>query len=230
MKSPKHWMPIVGGFIVFFTFIVKEGLMEHWKETADAIDRANTAYKTQKELDELDRSIKEILDYTTGRIKTGATSLNDTEARLSADQSFETYLEATHEEMKLLLEKMPENKADAATLAGLKSDTEKAKVLVRKMGALEFDSIVFGSDATKLQVIKKEHSQTQGEAEIALKDDTDRMDRFVQQELTKAESVHQRNGLYARWAWWISAFLFAVGWGLGLVGKLYGVPEAGGVD
>jgi len=30
------------------------------------------------------------------------------------------------------------------------------------------------------------------------------------------------------WSWWISAFLFALGWGLGLLGRLYGVPEAAG--
>jgi hypothetical protein len=43
-----------------------------------------------------------------------------------------------------------------------------------------------------------------------------------------AEGTQAQNELLARFAWWISTCLYAFGWGLGLLGKLYGVPEAAG--
>ena len=42
--------------------------------------------------------------------------------------------------------------------------------------------------------------------------------------LQEAEIIRERNAIYAKYAWWISAALFALGWGLGLLGKLKGVP------
>ncbi len=48
--------------------------------------------------------------------------------------------------------------------------------------------------------------------------------------LSEAEVIRRRDERLATRAWWLSMFLFTVGWGLGLLGKLYGVPEAAGGD
>jgi hypothetical protein len=54
--------------------------------------------------------------------------------------------------------------------------------------------------------------------------DTGNLEHHV---LDDAEETRRRNETKSRYAWWISAALFSLGWGLGLVGKLYGVPEVG---
>jgi hypothetical protein len=58
----------------------------------------------------------------------------------------------------------------------------------------------------------------------------DAASKFVDTTLIRAESVRKMNEIRAEDAKWISGFLFTLGWGLGLVGKLYGVPEAAGGD
>lgn len=60
----------------------------------------------------------------------------------------------------------------------------------------------------------------------SLTDFSNDYDDFVQRLLKSAEYTRSREETYSKWAWWASATLFALGWGLGLVGKLYGVPEA----
>src|SRR5579862_3953488 len=52
LRSPKHWMPIAGAFIVFFTFIAKEGLGEHWRQVAEAIDTAQYRYSIKADTSE----------------------------------------------------------------------------------------------------------------------------------------------------------------------------------
>jgi hypothetical protein len=44
--------------------------------------------------------------------------------------------------------------------------------------------------------------------------------------LEHARVIRTRNAQYSIVSWWMSAFLFALGWTIGLVGKLYGVSGA----
>ena len=46
--------------------------------------------------------------------------------------------------------------------------------------------------------------------------------------LDEAKTLRARDESKARWAWWIAAVLYTVGWGLGLLGKIYEVPTVGG--
>jgi hypothetical protein len=62
-------------------------------------------------------------------------------------------------------------------------------------------------------------------AEVVLMDDISAITEDLE---AQAEQIRRRNNAYAHIAWWASALLFAFGWGLGLLGKLYGVPEAAG--
>jgi hypothetical protein len=51
------------------------------------------------------------------------------------------------------------------------------------------------------------------------------IDRLQKDILADAKNTRGINLKYSGWAWWTSFFLFAFGWALGLVGKLYGVRE-----
>lgn len=58
----------------------------------------------------------------------------------------------------------------------------------------------------------------------------DDVNEFGSGMLIIAEETQAQNEFRARFAWWISSALYALGRGLGLVGKVYGVPEATGGD
>ena len=53
-------------------------------------------------------------------------------------------------------------------------------------------------------------------------------DKLAEEILLRADQTIERNEHRARFAWWISTVLFAIGWSLALIGRLYGVHEAGG--
>ena len=48
------------------------------------------------------------------------------------------------------------------------------------------------------------------------------------QVLKNAENIKQRNELLSKYAGWISSGLFVLEWGLGLIGKIYGVATGAG--
>jgi hypothetical protein len=53
-KRQTHLLIFAGALIVFSTFIVKEGLRDYWRETAEAIDTAQYIYSLKTKLSEQD--------------------------------------------------------------------------------------------------------------------------------------------------------------------------------
>jgi|SRR5215468_8467793 len=45
-KKRSHLLTFVGALIVFSTFITKEGIVEHWKDTVSAVDTAEYRFRT----------------------------------------------------------------------------------------------------------------------------------------------------------------------------------------
>jgi hypothetical protein len=60
IKEPKHWMPLLGAFIVFVTFIVKEGFRDHWKDDASALETAQYIYGVQSQARSIQVQIEQI--------------------------------------------------------------------------------------------------------------------------------------------------------------------------
>jgi len=50
LKKHNHILTYLGALIVFSTFIVKEGLREHWQDVAEAIERVRYIYTLRSDI------------------------------------------------------------------------------------------------------------------------------------------------------------------------------------
>src|SRR5579871_4519433 len=60
LKEPKHWFPLVGAFIVFITFVVKENVRENAKEALGAFDAAQASFDLRNENAVITQSLAQI--------------------------------------------------------------------------------------------------------------------------------------------------------------------------
>jgi hypothetical protein len=254
LRDPKHWLPIVGAFIVFITFIVKDGLHERWKDTADAFESAER-FASQKQMS------KGILEAITAL----STKKTPSQIAFSAipfqdeDENEQRWDEQINKDTNLALRDLMNTWSDADNLEILLNllPPEDSAHVERKKGEHLYDET---NDL--IATIDKKHT-AYGEAQHALlrtedyrqaikelkkktADELAPLNERLDNELINvsaqayslqtatldhAKAIRERNRLNEKYAKWISAALFGLGWGLGLLGKFYGVPEvAGGGD
>jgi hypothetical protein len=218
-RKHAHQLVFFGAFIVFATYVTREGLSEHWKSTAEAMSNARLLYtvglvsrRLGNGLGELQRSIRDI-NKTTSQRFSWEVILN-----LDKQRAFDRCVSAgvAIEEMQLLTEALPQGHQNLKALEDLrkqKGDLEKELLDYQsKFPRLSKMTVALAEQSTLLT----DHSNN-----LAMR--TGLLESDVRKE---AEIVQKRNDRYLRIASWISAGLFVLGWGLGLLGKLYGVPEA----
>lgn len=211
-------MTYIGAFIVFFTFIVKEGLGERWKKTAEAIEtarhfqsldkREHSGLTMMSRIQEDTSALREDIEkhWRPGRYSPSEPELIDelTVLRSTVLQPLES--------AKSLINVLPDQKVFKARLDSLEKSEDE----------INYDA--FGiianpgpSDVKRLLTLIAKTNDLYSPAQ-----------KLEDEVLAYADDVQSRNEHNSHFAWWIAAVLFALGWGLGLVGKLYGVPEAAG--
>jgi hypothetical protein len=230
-KNPKHWMPIVGAFIVFMTFIVKEGLREHWKDTADAIDLAEyiygiradtTAIKKEQETEEEVRFLESVK-----RAKIKFDNYQPLVVATGHNSAILRHTQTTLAGLDILTDTLPVT--DANRLLSTKFHSAAVALDARINAA--YKKIEEARDARRRNEKPPHMSNAIYEELIEPVGTLDYNVQKLQQDvLDDAEKTRQTNRRRSEWAWWISSGLYALGWGLSLVGKLYGVPEAAGGD
>ena len=62
LRANSHLLVVVGALIVFLTFVIKEGLREHWKGTADAIETAEYFYPLMAQTAEIRQEVRKVAD------------------------------------------------------------------------------------------------------------------------------------------------------------------------
>src|ERR1700733_6856969 len=60
IREPKHWLPIVGGLIVFVTFVGKEGYEDKWRSRAEALETAEYIYGVRDAANQTQLRVKEL--------------------------------------------------------------------------------------------------------------------------------------------------------------------------
>src|SRR5579862_7929274 len=228
-KRHAHLLVFFGALIVFLTFIVKEGLHERWKEDADAIEMAQYVF-------EIKTHTAELLQARPDRLHPG--NLNEEIAKAMNRSNVEEGID-----LVMSVERQRENTGArigaAKILANVLDSKDQDREYVTK---LRLESYAISQEATRLwnkaftirtdKPMKYEEAQqfeNEAQANFDALYNLDGQLRSVQSRLySNAENVKSRHRMYATWTFWISAFLFVVGWSLGLLGKLYGVPDAAG--
>jgi hypothetical protein len=218
-----HWLTYFGALIVFLTFVVKEGLRERWKDTADAIDRAQHAYQ--------DSESRMATSDTLDGIRT---ELHQLRVRLAPNGPDEQDIEASHADNQANLGSLLTTSENTLTNLDKLAKTVTFSDAIRKRTAEMHDRARdYRAEVDQLRTMKTPRPLTQEYVSQQLSTDLDGARLAIAvidldgDTLQEAETIRERNAVYAKYAWWISAALFALGWGLGLLGKLKGVPAAG---
>jgi hypothetical protein len=211
----------------------------------------------QERYTDLRRSITEVWDSLEIVLKHRGESSKNFLLRFSFRESMESAteklanIERLESQMKLVVEAIPESdntiRWTVLSKEFKKATAEELLVKGKVDTSMAFDNMELGPPTWKYSSAKKQHegartgvllgmarllgSEAIGRSAnllVSLDDLNFDMDKVAKDLLNEAEHSRQRNQLYSTIAWWISTFLFALGWGIGLLGKLYGVPEAAG--
>jgi hypothetical protein len=248
VRSPNHWLPLLGALIVFLTFVVKEGLHDSWKATADAITAAQYAYAIridniaiQEELRDNSKNLTLFVGQQQpggpDRFAQAKSVLNDCSNILRSTGQVASTTE-------LLLSVLPENDPLKKRYNDFAAEVGKVDQLLSDLGVeetrVELDANLVNLPSTPGQENDpKKRSEQVEAARDAFINKVSRLNYFEFENyenrgnllladlIDRCEAIRSRDERDAGYAWWISAFLFALGWSLGVLGKMYGVPDAG---
>jgi hypothetical protein len=259
MTNHSHPLIISGAFLVFLTFVVKEGLHDYWQRTSESIETAHYIYDIR--IDErtlVERSGKfddnpaliepDNPSWPMDRLKevyqVGKEQVNDL-GRIQSDMRYLTILDSS---LPKWLSSAREIKEVLDKASAISDRLEASRKKLYRFGFDDLDSMVAAGRAALAptpeniaaeQSVTAKREAAKTEAMDAAEKEEDEDDSSIAELTTKskalvdkvwkdANEIHDNYDRYSVCAWWISAFLFAFGWGLGLIGKLYGVPEAAG--
>jgi hypothetical protein len=257
----KHHQLVVfaGAFIVFMTFIVKEGLGEKWTRNAEVLDTAQYMYslsalqsdsgvKLSKALHRLD-----LLEASTSPEKKKEAESHPG-ARLIDYANSEPQVAALENLVTntlILVERLPELKSMGKECERYRDEIKAGRRELELFNAYTLDLnglfqqhegwvytpkhprntykilALLPPDLEAKQPLMFQRLNADYDNFVMLSRDLHEFNRGV---LDEAKVIRERDEGRSNVAWWVSAFLFAIGWGLGLLGKVYGIPSAGGGD
>jgi hypothetical protein len=244
MKKRHKLFAIAGALIIFITFIFKEGVREQLKDLTDSISEGEKNYnerrveqETAEKVDNLSKAMQELEDKSDHK-KQKQRYYDESGNLVDADEQRN---EEEHERVTELMH----------SVSNLFTDLK-----IRGEHRTEFDeqlSKISGIDAANDKYINA-HSIHACQAQIDPNEDTGcgwsdeeiidagnnlniEMGELSQDTLELASKVLQEQEqrrirlkhFYDLFTW-VSYGLYTFGWGLGFVGRLYGLPEAAGGD
>jgi hypothetical protein len=217
LKKHSHLLIYIGALIVFMTFIVKENLHEYWKETANSIETAESTYSLHQDFTSLNKSIVELqADIKTIREHFLGPTPDKEREGLKRTKDTETMNEVRFY-LKSLIVQYHDSFANLRYLTEKAPDKELYDDQIKQLDiqASHLEAQIEGVDAKNGQKFMAALDDFQNDAEA-----------LISQIKRDIESVRASNLSLSNRASWVSGLLYALGWGLGLIGKLYGVPEA----
>jgi hypothetical protein len=230
------WVTFAGAAIVLATFVGKETIREHVKDTIGSFESAQSTFEVREQ----NRNVLTALADIRDRLVNVESQVSRQRQVNSSILYWSSSVESTRQEFQLtkklldnmvsLNAKLPRDKErDALEHESKKRAAETDALYLPTIGAITNVGNKPGSKNRKLKqqeeqsipsaVLKYYESQQAAALKIAA------FGTSVLREAPKYREEKERS--LSRWNA-ISYFLFGIGWGLGLIGKIYGV-EAGGV-
>ena len=218
----------VGALVVFVTFVVREGLRENLKDLVDSIDTAQGVFVVEQENQQMSErlaaifNINEAMYSNINKLRTGGAllAIDETAIGLHYQLTYDVLqrLDNEYAAAKRLLNKVPHDK---------KYDIEVNELKWRSDDASDsFKSFRPAGTGSSQQQFMDSFGVIQGIEHRALDVETD-FQSLATTVLRESMDKKEKDDGYFRIATWASYGLYAVGWGLGLIGKLYGVDGVG---
>lgn len=221
-----------GALLVFFTFITKDILHDKWKDLADVIDATDSTLLVRSDIEDATnmlaarvRLVAEAVDFIfkqeVGKIKTPSKFAkifraidSDPSPDLADDNHSEVALVIWHSRRLLT--------AIDPLLETMQSDTRQteAKQLNADIDSYR-DKCFLDDPSAEVDFMFCEKERT---------DLPQRVTAFISKTRTDANRLNLCYKRLATLFGWVSVFTYTLGWGLGLLGSLYGgkdkIPEA----
>lgn len=206
----------VGALIVFVTFVVKEGLSDRFKDSVAILDQAQEIFALRDEVAHLRLAIFNVV----GTYPTEEAALSEIVRLANIGNDF---IEENLETISHILVRV-----EAGDGLWRRFDTLKQERLREQLEYRELQDELLGRNGKQ--------AKTPLEIKVKLEALTRTGNRLREEERTlKADVIHtakakrDRDEGYYHVAKWAGYFLYTIGWGLGLVGKVYEV-RADGTD
>ena len=218
-----HLLTILGGLIVFITFVTKEGVVEHWKDTVSAVDLAEYRFRANSSstallrhvlgnantLERIEDKINEHTDQSHVRLE---------EEHINAGANYDQLMLASE-----LLKKLPVNPDDDSRVRELLAEgtqmNDAINAVARRLegtGHGPPDVVELASEMMPLTLAGMTF-----EAHVVA---------FVKAIRVKAAEEKEKDEQRLRYATWASYCLYTLGWGLGITAKLFGKEDAAGIE
>jgi hypothetical protein len=233
LRRSNRLVTIVGALIVFVTFVVKEGLREHWRDSVESVVTAQHFFQLRSESDEtrLDVSAaQQAIDAL--RSTTGAAGTNEGHEEMTSSlrrlwelqQRTNAYLRALSDFVKSL----PDEETASQQFAVIRNDFRIAaqsltdlacssseggrgqgSCYMREMSTQQFDAAV--------SALEKNFNEINSKAHL-----------FAEQERLLAEQARRRRERRYVISTWLSYGLYTFGWAISLIGSYYGFHDYSG--
>jgi hypothetical protein len=238
----KHhkWLPYTGAFIVFCTFIVKEGLGDYWRHLGEQIELAQYMYSLKSEMSRHGMILNR-MDERSNSAGNNSKNVDDIDRARSNVKSSEADIEATIANVRLLAERMPHERDIQKKMMNFEENFGKAKTeeiaidvaqsLHDENGTPEADhnSWTYTSDILKSvtfdelsydPAIKRFHQLLESLGALSW----DLYD-FNDEVLKRALRVKKHNELLSEIAWWCSAILVLLAFTVAVLSRKYGEED-----
>ena len=231
-KRKRDALTLYGALIVFVTFVVKEGIRDFMRDNVTALDAVEIAYYTHAQnlgtfdlVADLSFKVNSISDAVLPPSRDFVrANRKEIESAVFASQIFVTQIKMLSQFVNDLVDKLPNSERDIRREAR-ELDRRLETVSGNEDALIHILKDPLSNDGTDrkalLDLAKDEHIAQQLNADIITF--SDRVFRTFRERKRDAERV-------VNVSTWISYALFTLGWGLALIGRLYGVESPAGAD
>jgi hypothetical protein len=215
----------IGAAVVFGTFIVKETLREHLKDFAESLDRSETLFTLrrdhsflQSELSLVHQSLRES-KYT----RIGASKLEEYNQKRGELFGVMSVFSETLDNCLELVQQLPAKRGESYI-----KELDRIQLLFDNLDKARYNIMPDVRDSTFVDPEWfKLRNAILNEMTISVMYDKNDVDRIALKIFADAREVRHENEHWYQVCTWVSYFLYTLGWGLGLVGRLVGVGGVG---
>lgn len=247
IKRHSKAMAVIGGLIVLFTFLIKDGLEEKWKDQASAIESARYFQDIRSDLDIAlitlyRQTLAQVSRQTVAEM--GPDTNHDLEGTADSYANLKSFalIEVDYADFyltryKRYIQSLRELTRRFPTLSGINTQLDAAD---KTAATLDLKVAKFDRSELRLSVgqphldeflkhMPAVDSDLHLAQEVILECDTnDAALRSIGAKLlSQADVIREDNEKKSRWAWWGAAFLYTLGLALTLLGRLYDVSIPG---
>ena len=230
-KRHNKLISFCGALIVFLTFIIKENLREEWQKTADSLDQAEYFYAVQvsnseikdyvRSLDKPETSWDEIKASTDQR--RGGT-LPETIHKHSFDLRSVLAMDAALANGEILLDILPADDENRKTMSEMKKANATLRDEAKTYEATINESLSHASPTDMVDFLFEDGLQGL-RFQLEVTENEVKVNEWQSALLQDAKRTRDENAKRSKYAGWLSAVLYTLGWGLSLAGRIYGGTE-----